>query len=113
MDIDWARYIGEQLGEQKNIDFKAPCAWAGADRAKLAADIIAMSNSEGGGVLVIGVREDSAKKLLLDGCSPEQLATLRSHTGCRLPIPGTFSRSRSWDYREAHGERTDGRGPSR
>ena len=48
MEIDWTRYVGEQLGEHKNIDFKAACSWTGGDRAKLAADIIAMSNTEGG-----------------------------------------------------------------
>lgn len=70
---DWRRYLGEQLGEHKNIDFKAASAWSGESRVRLAADILAMSNTAGGGVLVIGVSEDAAKRLQLDGCDDTQL----------------------------------------
>jgi hypothetical protein len=75
MEIDWARYVGQQLGEHRHIDFKAPCSWAGEGRAKLTADILAASHIDGGGVIVIGVEEDAEKKLKSVGCTPEQVRT--------------------------------------
>lgn len=45
-------------GETNNLDFKGPLAFVGADRAELAKDIIAMTNTADGGIIVIGVNDD-------------------------------------------------------
>jgi hypothetical protein len=70
-------------GEHRDIEFKGPRSSAGADKTKLAGDIIAMANIDGGGTVVGGAPEDSAKIPRLVGCTPEQLATFDQTTGRR------------------------------
>ena len=44
---------------------------------------------------MIGVQEDLAKKLLLQGCSPDQLATFRLAPLSSTSSPGTRNQRRS------------------
>jgi hypothetical protein len=73
LDLDWRRLLDEQQGEHRNVDFKAASSWAGEDRAKLTADILAMSNTPGGGLLIVGVAENAAKRLELPGLDDAQV----------------------------------------
>jgi hypothetical protein len=67
------RYV-EAVGENDHIDAKGPMKWDGKEHsASLAKDIAAFSNSEGGGVLVIGKSEtDDGQFDLSTGCDEEQ-----------------------------------------
>lgn len=69
------RYL-DVVGESPNVDFKGPMAWDGArTSAELAKDIVALSNTRGGGALVIGVRELAAGEFDRCGVTQEQADT--------------------------------------
>jgi len=60
--------------EDQNCDFKAAANFSGAFRAGLTVDIAAMSNTPGGGLLVIGVRK-VAGVWTVEGCDAAQLTS--------------------------------------
>lgn len=63
--------------EGKNLDYKAPLEWKESyEKASLTKDILAMSNTCGYGVIIIGVSEDKdTKKFIFEGLKNEQLKT--------------------------------------
>ena len=58
--------------EQRGVDFKGPCE---CDADSLAKDIMAMSNIQDGGVIIIGVQQEPGEKPLCVGMSEDQLKT--------------------------------------
>jgi hypothetical protein len=66
------RYLNA-AGENGYVDAKGPCSWDDdATKASLAKDIVAFSNSEGGGAIVVGKSETAGGQFELSGLSPDQ-----------------------------------------
>jgi hypothetical protein len=62
------------MGERQAVEFKSPAALGDQpSQARIARAIIALTNSEDGGWLVIGVRENSAGLAVVEGLTDEQL----------------------------------------
>ncbi len=55
--------------ETQTVDFKGPCKW---DAEAFAKDILALSNVQDGGRIIIGVTETDNKTFKRNGISPEQ-----------------------------------------
>jgi hypothetical protein len=73
-NMDWKQII--ERGETPALDFKGPCKWEGAERARLTKAIAAMANTRDGGTVLIGVAEDrTGGKPKLAGLNPDQLAS--------------------------------------
>lgn len=60
MNIEEFEAILEGATESRRIDFKNSCSW---DVTKFAKDILAMSNLQDGGYLIIGVEDKSWTRL--------------------------------------------------
>lgn len=74
MDLaDFERLV-EGSEESQSLDFKGPCSW---DVKSLAKDILAFSNVQDGGYIVIGFDDKTFKRV---GVSDEQLATFEQET---------------------------------
>lgn len=74
MDVaDFERLV-EGSEESQSLDFKGPCSW---DIKSLAKDILAFSNVQDGGYIVIGFDDKSFERV---GITDEQLATFEQET---------------------------------
>lgn len=62
----------EASGETPNLDFKGDCPW---DAQSMAKDFIAMANTRGGGIIVIGIGESLDGSFARIGVSKEHKAT--------------------------------------
>ena len=63
--MDWEEFLNRRRSEARDLDFKAGVPWSGDHRVELLQDIVAMANTSGGGVLVIGIEEEHASGLLV------------------------------------------------
>jgi len=65
----------ETRGESSSLDFKGDCPW---DSQSMAKDFIAMANTRGGGIIVIGVAESDHNSFVKVGVSQKNLVTYKS-----------------------------------
>jgi predicted HTH transcriptional regulator len=63
MDTDELESILEGHAETPSVEFKGACSW---DVGRLAKDILALSNVQDGGVIIIGVEDDTFKRQGVD-----------------------------------------------
>ncbi|MEJ7598494.1 MAG: ATP-binding protein [Kofleriaceae bacterium] len=80
MNEDWELVVAQ--GEKQNVDFKAAMAWDRESQISLAKDIVAMSNTRDGGLLLIGVAEGEDGRARVDGVTPEQSASFEPTKIC-------------------------------
>ena len=71
MTVDELEQILEAGKETQNIDFKESCPW---NESTFIKDILAMANTQDGGVIVIGM-EESGQSFLRKGVQPEHKTT--------------------------------------
>jgi predicted HTH transcriptional regulator len=69
--IDMINYSNEE----RNIEFKGSIPWAGDSRLKVSKSILAMSNLQDGGWIVIGKQEQADRSYLLTGMTQQDYDT--------------------------------------
>jgi len=74
MDVDELESILEGQAETQTIEFKGACGW---DVVRMAKDILALSNVQDGGVIVIGVEDGTYKR---QGVDAAQMQTFNVET---------------------------------
>ena len=63
----------ERSSESKNLDYKGPSDWESI-KHELTKDVLAMSNVQDGGAIVIGISETDSNSFQIDGLTDQQLS---------------------------------------
>ena len=72
MDIkEFERILSEGV-ERPKIEYKGPVEWGSGLFIK---DILAMANMKDGGYIIVGISQDSDKRIIRNGLAQEQLST--------------------------------------